>query len=513
MVYLGLILGAVGVILIPILCKQLIKLLWRPYVITRHFRKQGVLGPKYRFLTGSVLEMKSLADAAKEIELDIHSHDILPRSLPHFYTWMNQYGGVYLYWLGPHPALCITDAEHVKQVLANKFGFYAKPTAPEPLHILLGKGLVLTDGEEWARHRRVVSPAFTMDKLKVMTKQMAECTLSVLDSWHQQIIQTDKQQKSIEVNKQFQELTADVISHAAFSSSYNEGKEVFLAQKELLSFIFSAKGISFPGSRYLPTKFNRTIRALDRKMKNTVVSIINKRLDSKESSGYGNDLLGLMIESSLQQEGSGLSTDEIVDECKTFFFAGHETTSNLLTWTIFLLSTNLEWQEKLREEVIGECGTEIPGADNLSKLKMVGMVLLEALRLYGPVAMIARVASQDMKLGNVAIPKHTAVFIPFAVIHRNKELWGDDADKFNPLRFENGVTKAAKHPSALLAFSIGPRACIGQNFAMLEAKTVVAMILQRFSFSLSPEYKHKPTDMFTLQPLEGMPIVLKPLVS
>lgn len=270
-------------------------------------------------------------------------------------------------------------------------------------------------------------------------------------------------------------------------------------------------------------------------MKNSIGSIIKKRLASEEeSTGYGGDLLGLMIRSSQQQGDAGLSTDEIIDECKTFFFGGHETTANLLTWTMFLLSTNLQWQEKLREEVIRECSREIPSADSLSKLKMVnkhnqhtdknilftlslcmqvGMVLLEALRLYGPVNMIARTTSQDMKLGDVTIPKDTAVFIPIAVIHRDKELWGDDADEFNPLRFENGAMKAAKHPSALLAFSMGPRVCLGQNFAMLEAKTVVAMILQRFSFSLSPEYKHKPSTLLTLQPSEGMPIVLKPLVS
>ena len=111
------------------------------------------------------------------------------------------------------------------------------------------------------------------------------------------------------------------------------------------------------------------------------------------------------------------------------------------------------------------------------------------------------------------LPKGIAVTIPLAIIHRDKEIWGDDANEFNPLRFKNGVTKAAKHPNAMLGFSTGPRACIGQDFAMLEAKTVIAMILQRFSLSLSPEYKHKPANMLTLQPQDGLPIVLKPLIS
>lgn len=141
------------------------------------------------------------------------------------------------------------------------------------------------------------------------------------------------------------------------------------------------------------------------------------------------------------------------------------------------------------------------------------MVLWEALRLYCPIVMIAREAAKDMNLGDIIIPKGTAVTIPFTIIHRKKELWGDDANEFNPLRFENGITKAAKHPNALLAFSMGPRACLGQNFGMLEAKTVIAMILQRFSFSLSEGYKHKPAELLTLQPENGLPIVFKPLIS
>lgn len=139
------------------------------------------------------------------------------------------------------------------------------------------------------------------------------------------------------------------------------------------------------------------------------------------------------------------------------------------------------------------------------------MVLLETLRLYGPVVLMGRKAERAMTLGGINIPKDTSLIIPIALINRNKKLWGADADEFNPLRFANGVSQAATHPNALLSFSIGPRACIGQNFAMLEAKMVLAMILQRFSFSLSPKYKHAPMDVLTLQPKYGLPVVLKPL--
>lgn len=139
------------------------------------------------------------------------------------------------------------------------------------------------------------------------------------------------------------------------------------------------------------------------------------------------------------------------------------------------------------------------------------MVLLEALRLYCPAIEIIRVASQDMKLGDLMIPRGTCLTIPVIMIQRNEKYWGEDANEFNPIRFINGVSKAAKHPNALLAFSVGPRNCIGQNFAMLEAKTVMALIIQRFSWSLSPDYQHAPANNLTLQPQHGLPIILKPL--
>lgn len=140
------------------------------------------------------------------------------------------------------------------------------------------------------------------------------------------------------------------------------------------------------------------------------------------------------------------------------------------------------------------------------------LVLLESLRLYSPIVLLRRKAAKDMILRGIKITKGTLLMMPISIIHRNKEIWGADANEFNPLRFEKGITKAAKNPNAFLTFSIGPRACIGQNFAMLEAKIVMAMILRRFSFSLSPNYEHVPIDSATVVvPQYGLPIVLEAL--
>jgi PHYB activation tagged suppressor 1 len=185
----------------------------------------------------------------------------------------------------------------------------------------------------------------------------------------------------VEVGRQFVELTADVISHTAFGSSYREGKEVFEAQRELQYIAFSTiNNVHVPGLEYIPTKTNMRRWQLNKKVRGTLMAIIDERqAAAKDARGYGDDLLGLMLEANAGKEGQKaiMSMYEIIDECKTFFFAGHDTTSHLLTWAVFLLGTHPEWQWKLREEVLRECGgvgAPLHG-DALNKLKLVSPYL------------------------------------------------------------------------------------------------------------------------------------------
>ncbi|KAK7269528.1 hypothetical protein RIF29_22259 [Crotalaria pallida] len=484
----------------------------------QHFHKQGVMGPPFSIVSGSLHEIKAMVKDESEKVLDSHSHDITQRVIPYIHKWSSLYGKTFLYWYGTQPRICILDPEMAKEILSKKFGYYAKPKARPSVVTMLGNGLVLANGLEWVKRRRILNPAFSVDKLKDMISRMAECTVSMLDEWKRQATESKDKSKTIEMNREFQELTADIIAHTAFGSSFAQGKEVFHAQREIQKLCLASNvDVFIPGSQYFPTKSNIKIWKLDRKIKKKLEHIIESRLNNSQTSNdsldctYGDDLLGVMMDTGKTSIGPKLNMNEILDECKTFFFAGHETTATLLTWTVYLLSLHIEWQDKLRQEVAQNCCTPIPNADMISKLKIVNMVLLEALRLYCPPIELRREASEDMKLGKLLIPKGTYLGIPITMIHRSKEYWGEDANEFNPLRFINGVGKAAKHPNALLAFAVGPRNCIGQNFAMLEAKTVMALILQRFSWSLSPHYKHTPVNHFTLQPQHGLPVIVKPL--
>ncbi|KAJ4825576.1 hypothetical protein Tsubulata_006512, partial [Turnera subulata] len=470
------------------------KIFWWTPVLTKHFQKQGVDGPNYKFIYGSQAEINKLKKAASGIVLDVNSNDIAKKVFPHYDKWSSEYGEMMLFWSGTRPFLTIADPELVKQILSNKFGFYGKPNFKHEILKFVGNGLVVLADVEWAKHKRILNPFFSMDKLKVMTRRMAACTEEMVDEWKSLAISTQDQCTTIEMSDAFRRLTANIISHTAFGSTYKEGIEAFKAQLALQKCCIAlSTNIEFPWTKYLPTPSNFQLWKLERKLKNSLKRIIQKRMEpqalQKSNGFFGDDLLGLMLESSESEKNDGLklNMDEIIEECQTFFFAGHETTSNLLTWTIFLLSLHQEWQERIRQEL--------------------NMVVLETLRLYGPAIELLREASKDMKLGTLMVPKGTSLCIPVICIHRKKEYWGEDANDFNPLRFKNGVSMAAKHPNAFLAFGIGPRACIGQNFAMLEAKLVLVMLLQRFYFSLSLEYKHAPTDKLSLQPQFGLPII------
>ncbi|XP_051199945.1 cytochrome P450 709B2 [Lolium perenne] len=489
-------------------------LVWRPYAVAKAFRRQGIRGPAYRFFVGNNEESKAMRVATADDVLDLRSHDIIRRVLPQYQAWMAAHGKVFLSWVGYRPALCVADYDMAKQILSNKTGLHSKTDPGPNIMALLGKGLVFTEGDEWARHRRVVHPAFTMDKLKMMSKTMEECAAKVIREWEARAMVAGGVAQ-VEVGQQFVELTANVISHTAFGSSYKEGREVFEAQRELQYIAFSTiNKVHVPGLEYVPTNTNVRRWQLNRKVRSTLMAIIDERqAAAKDAKGYGNDLLGLMLEANAGKEGQRaiMTMDDIVAECKTFFFAGHDTTSHLLTWAIFLLGTHPEWQRKLREEVLRECGgvgAPLQG-DALNKLKLTTMVLYETLRLYGAVTMLTRTTTTDMELGGMKIPKGTSTMIPIAIMHRDEEVWGADAGEFNPDRFRDGVGRAAKHPSAMLAFSVGPRACIGQDFAMLEAKATLATILRRFEFEVAPEYVHAPADFLTLQPKCGLPVLLK----
>ncbi|KAJ9177097.1 hypothetical protein P3X46_012349 [Hevea brasiliensis] len=493
---------------VPILvwCLKLLQAIWwKPRMIEKKLKRQGIHVLPYKLLVGNIKEMNKLASEARSKPMEL-SHDIATLLNPMLQKLAMTYKKPIAIWHGTVPCVVIMNPKLIKDIMTRKFEFQKPEVSPTMKFFL--KGLSNIDGDKWAMHRKIINPAFHMEKLKGMLPSFMVCCEEMVEKWDKLLSSANSCE--LDVLPEFQNLTGDIISRAAFGSNLEEGRLIFSLQREqgklLEQSIFNFNSL---WSRLLPSK----LKELKEKMMQNhqqVRALLQGLIETREKailSGneYQNDLLNLLLKSNFNEAQEspnlGMSREDVIEECKLFYFAGHETTANLLTWTMIVLSMHLNWQEKARQEVLDLVGKNKPTFDELNRMKIARMILFEVLRLYPPTSVV-RSIPKETQLGEYSLPAGVNLTIPLYLVQRDPELWGENAMEFNPERFSDGFTKP------FFSFGWGPRICIGQNFAMLEAKLALAMILQHFSFELSPTYRHAPYVALTLQPQFGAQIVL-----
>ncbi|XVE74383.1 hypothetical protein DITRI_Ditri12bG0012500 [Diplodiscus trichospermus] len=499
--------------LIVALFNVLYKYMWIPYRIQYMQNSQGIKGPPYEFIHGNnkaTIQMKREA-LSKPMPL---THEIFPRVMPHVHSWINTYGKVFLTWNGIKALLVITESETVKEVLKNNEKAFPKRKSSYFLNKIMGDGLstTATESEKWQRQRKLANYAFNGESLKNMIPAMIASVEKMLEKWKGQ------EGKEIEVFQEFRLLTSEVISRTAFGSSYLEGEKIFqMLQKLAIIAARNTYEVRIPVISYF-WKSADEIESdkLAKAVHDSVMKMVEKREDKVaigEADSYGRDFLGLLINGYHDlDEKNRLSVDDLVDECKTFYFAGQETTNSLLAWTALLLAIHTDWQEKARTEVIEVFGNRSPHPEGIAKLKTIAMIINETLRLYPPVHGMARTVGREVQLGILTLPTHLEFFIPNMAFHHDPDLWGEDVHLFKPERFAEGVAKATKNnAAAFIPFGLGPRSCVGMSFAITETKTALSMILQRYTIALSPAYVHSPAAILTLKPQHGIQLLFHSL--
>ncbi|KAL3718905.1 hypothetical protein ACJRO7_003934 [Eucalyptus globulus] len=518
---LKLVFTAFTVVFLGAMIRVLDIMIWRPQRLRSKLREQGVRGPPGSFLIGNLRDIKikmlrshstTPSKPPSQEDEQALTHDCSSELFPSLDCWRQKYGSVFMFSVGNIQILYVYDVEAVKEMSTctsldfGKSSLQLKVTGP-----LIGQGISSSNGAHWAHQRKILAPELYVDKVKGMINLMVESSITLVNSWSEKI-EKEGGVAEIEVDSHLRSFSGDVIAKACFGSNFAKGQEVFQKLRDLEEEISkTAFFFAIPGFRYLPTKSNREIWKLEREIRSIILKVAKERKETAPE----NDLLQMILEGAEKSGklGRGDLMDRfIVDNCKIFYLAGYQTTAVAASWTLMLLASNPEWQAKVRDEVVQVLrGGQFPDADALRKMKTLTMVIYETLRLYPPVALFARETLEDMKFRNIQVPKGVNIWILTVTLHQDPEIWGPDAGRFNPERFANGVPKACKLPHTYLPFGAGPRSCLGQNFAMMQLKVLLALIISNFSLEISPKYRHSPALTLVIEPEFGVDLIVRRL--
>ncbi|CAK9145875.1 unnamed protein product [Ilex paraguariensis] len=479
-------------------------------------QSQGIMGPQPSFLYGNVPEMQKIQSAGTKAgnHGEFIAHDYTSTLFPYFEQWRKEYGPLYTYSTGNKQHLYVNHPDLVREMNQSITLELGKPSyVTKRLAPMLGNGILRSNGHIWAQQRKIVAPEFFMDKVKGMMGLMVETAQPLMRKWEASIEAQGGVVAEIRVEEDLRSVSADVISRACFGSSYFRGKEIF-SKLRILQKTIANQSVLFgvPNFGFLPTKKQKEIRSLEKEIEQLIWEAIKERgQECSEVSLSEKDLLQLILESAVNDHhvGKDSSKSFIVDNCKNIYFAGHESTAVAASWCLMLLALHPEWQARVREEVAQVCQDGVVDADSLPKMKTVTMVIHEALRLYPPAAFVSREALEETQIGHIIVPKGVCLWTLIPTLHRDSEIWGLDSNEFKPERFVNGVSNACKVPQAYVPFGLGPRLCLGRNFAMVQLKVVLCLIISKFSFSLSPSYRHCPAYRMIVEPGQGVQILIQ----
>lgn len=376
---------------------------------------------------------------------------------------------------------------------------YVKSKGYETLKVLLGEGLLTSEGDFWRSQRRLMQPAFYKEKLSHIVEVMLKQTEDFFNEWQQNYPVGAIIDVSAEMNK----IALRVVAKSLFESEI--GDDV-TKMNENLPFVLEKSSVRIlkPTQlpRWIPTPENRKEQNSIRQIEKVVYKIIENRRKSKEEH---QDLLSLLMNSKDEETGRFMDDEQLRDEVMTIFLAGHETSANALAYFLYLMDKNPEVFKKLKEEVDQVTGGESIKARHLHNMKYMQQCINETLRLYPPAWIIGRRPLEDDQLGEYQLPKTYQALICTYTMHRNPKYW-EKPEEFNPERFsEENIKKIPK--GAYMPFGGGARLCIGNNFAMYEMQIVIANLLKSFELKLKENYQLDLVAHITMRPKN--PILMK----
>ena len=383
----------------------------------------------------------------------------------------------------------IWDADIGRSVLFAKDTDLTKPDFGGLQANLLGDSILQTSGEVWKLHKNALSPAFKWDHIRASLP----CFIDIANELAENL--KKHSDKPIEIYNWVQRATLDAIGRGGFGHEFHAMREGEERSPEIQNYEALMKEFENPIHIFekldkLTGGYNR-FKDLMSKFEAFMASLIAIKREAIQNAAAKNeewapkDILDFLL---FSRDGDLLTDLQIARDLNTFFVAGHETTAGALSNTIHFLAENPECQRKAREEVLSVCGNNPPSHEDIQKMEYINNCIKESLRLFPPAIAVARSVEQDQQVGNLFLAKGSLALVHVYLIHHDPHYWGEDVEAFNPDRFTTENSKN-RHRYAWMPFSIGPRQCIGNNFAMLEMRSFLAVLLQRFEFEKNPNSK------------------------
>lgn len=392
-------------------------------------------------------------------------HDLKTRVLDFFCSLQSKYGDIVTVRFAIRKVIYLQHPDLIQYVLQENNRNYTKSLRYEQLKYLLGNGLLTSEGDEWLRQRRLIQPAFHKNQLALLADEMIECTRNMLEKWEPGVVN---------VSSEMTALTLDIVSRTLLNADVkSDAKNVGDALSYLLRSVNIRTRTPVLLPLWIPLPSHLKIKKAIRTINGTLDKIFEQRRNQPSTR---HDLLSMLMETRYEDSGEGMSDKQLRDEVMTLFVAGHETTANAISWTLYLLSKHHDSLQKCRTEIAEVTANNKIEFKHLSQFRYLNMVIEESMRLFPPAWIIGRKTKTADTIGGYAIPAGTNILIsPFAM-HRDIRFW-KDPEQFRPERFISEQTAKFTY----LPFGAGPRMCIGNNFAMMEMQIVLASILLKWN--------------------------------
>jgi cytochrome P450 len=415
--------------------------------------------------------------------------------LDYFTAMAQEYGDVSGMRIGKFRSLFINHPGLIEDVLVNNSRKYHKGRILQANKYLFGEGLLTSEGDFWLRQRRLAQPAFHRARVSAYAATMAEYTEQLIATW--------RNGEERDIHQEMMQLALRIVGKTLFDADVTRDAKEVGETLDILLHIAANFGRTILVPLWVPTPRNIRAKLGIKRLEKVIYRII---ADRRASGRYTGDLLSILLQAQ-DEDGTHMNDRQLRDETITLFLAGHETTANTLSWTWWLLAQNPAVEKKFHEELDGVLGGRAPTVDDLPKLTYLSQVLTESLRLYPTAWGMARLAAEEHEIAGYPVRPGYGVAFAQWVMHRDAR-WFDAPLEFRPERWENGLAKQLPR-FAYFPFGGGPRQCIGNTFALMEASVVLATVGQRFRFTLAPDHKVTPLASITLRPKNGIQVRLE----